>query len=94
VTGGIVFVGTPIGNLIALADPSIYTSALSICSNPEVPSAQCTAQGFAMVPQPIQLLDLPLGAGFGAIQTEPVIAGGAVYVAGDGGQVIKLAPGK
>jgi hypothetical protein len=92
VTGGIVFVGTPIGNLIALADPSVYTSALSICSNAEVPSAQCTAQGFAMVPRPIQLLDLPLGSGFGAIQTEPVIAGGAVYVAGDGGQVIKLTP--
>ena len=92
VTRGIVFVGTPTGNLIALADPSVYTSALSICNNPEVSSAQCTAQGFAMVPQPIQLLDLPLGFGFGAIQTEPVIAGGAVYVAGDGGQVIKLTP--
>jgi outer membrane protein assembly factor BamB len=94
VTGGIVFVGTPTANLIALADPSVYASALSICNNPEIPSAQCAAQGFAMVPQPIQLLDLPLGSGFGAIQTEPVIAGGAVYVAGDGGQVMKLAPGK
>jgi outer membrane protein assembly factor BamB len=92
VTGGIVFVGTPIGNLIALADPSVYTSALSVCSNPAIPSAQCAAQGHAVVPRPIQLLDLPLGPGFGPIQTEPVIAGGAVYVAGDGGQVIKLTP--
>jgi outer membrane protein assembly factor BamB len=92
VTGGIVFVGTPTGNLIALADPSVYTSALSVCSNPAVANAHCTAQGFALVPQPIQLLDLSLGSGFGAIQTEPVIAGGRVYVAGDGGEVMMLSP--
>ena len=94
VTGGIVFVGTATGHLIVLADPSVYASAQSVCSNPEVPGNQCTAMGFALVPQPIQLLDLPLGSAFGAIQTEPVLAGGQVFVAGDGGQVMMLAPGK
>ena len=94
VTGGIVFVGTGNGHLIALADPAVYPSALSVCSNPEVAANQCTAMGFALVPRPIQLLDLALGSGFGSIQTEPVLAGGRVFVAGDGGQVMMLAPGK
>jgi outer membrane protein assembly factor BamB len=94
VTGGIVFVGTAAGHLIVLADPSVYASALSICSNPDVPLAQCTAQGFALVQRPIQLLDLSLGSGFGGIQTEPVLAGGHVFIAGNGGQVTMLATGK
>jgi hypothetical protein len=45
VTGGIVFIGTATGHLIALADPSVYTSALSICSNPEVASAPMCGTG-------------------------------------------------
>jgi outer membrane protein assembly factor BamB len=92
VTGGIVFIGTATGHLIAVADPGVYTSALSICSNPEVANAQCTAQGLALVTQPIQLLDLSLGSTFGAIKTEPVLAGGQVFVAGEGSQVMMLAP--
>jgi len=94
VTGGIIFVGTGNGHLIALADPAVYPSALSVCSNPEVATNQCVAMGFALVPRPIQLLDLALGSGFGSIQTEPVLAGGRVFVAGDGGQLMMLAPTK
>jgi len=94
VTGGIVFIGTGNGHLISLADPSVYTTALSVCSSPSVPSNHCAAMGFALVPQPIQLIDMDLGAAFGSIQTEPVLAGGRVFVAGDGGQVKMLAPSK
>jgi outer membrane protein assembly factor BamB len=90
VTNGIVFVGTGNGHLIVLADPGVYTTALSVCSNPEVPANSCAAMGFALVPRPIQLLDLALGTG--SIQTEPVLAGGRVFVATDSGQVIMLAP--
>jgi outer membrane protein assembly factor BamB len=94
VTGGIVFIGTGNGHLIALADPSVYTTALSVCSSPAVSNSQCAAMGFSLVPQPIQLIDLDLGASFGSIQTEPVLAGGRVFVAGDGGKVKMLAPQK
>jgi hypothetical protein len=47
-----------------------------------------------LVQRPIQLLDLSLGSGFGGIQTEPVLAGGHVFIAGNGGQVTMLATGK
>jgi hypothetical protein len=46
--------------------------------------------GFPIVQRPIQLTDVDLGAG--SIQTEPALAGGRVFVATDGGQVIMLQP--
>ncbi len=90
VTGGIIFVGTATGHLIVLADPSVYASGQVVCSNPEVSVADCAMAGYAIVQQPIQLDDVALGDG--AIQTEPALAGGQVFVATDGGQVVMLHP--
>ena len=90
VTRGIVFVGTAEGHLIVVADPAAYASGQLVCSNPEVAIANCATAGFAIVQRPIQLVDVNLGAG--SIQTEPTLAGGRVFVATDGGQVIMLRP--
>jgi len=90
VTRGIVFIGTAGGHLVVLADPSVYASAYLVCSNPEISNANCAMAGFSIVQRPIQLTDVDLGAG--SIQTEPALAGGRVFVATDGGQVIMLQP--
>jgi len=90
ITGGIVFVGTSGGHLIVLADPIVYTSAQSVCSNHEVSTANCAAAGYAVVQMPIQLNDVDVGRV--AIQTEPALAEGRVFVATDGGSVIMLQP--
>jgi hypothetical protein len=90
VTRGIVFVGTSTGHLVVLADPSVYLSGQSVCSNPEVSAANCSAMGYALVPKPIQLNDVNVGAG--GIQTEPALAGGRVFLATDGGSVVMLQP--
>ena len=92
VTRGIVFVGTAQSHLIAFADPSVWITAGSICSNPEVTNANCVANGFTLVPKPMVLADVDLGAG--SILTEPVLAGGRVFVATGGGTVFMLEPGK
>lgn len=90
VTRGIMFVGTTQGRLVVFADPSVLTAAGSVCSNPEVSNADCTAHGFALVPRPMVLANIDLGAG--GILTEPVLAGGRVFVATGGGSVLMLAP--
>lgn len=92
VTRGIMFVGTVQSHLIAFADPSVWITAGSMCSNPEVTNADCVAQGFVLVPKPMILADVDLGAG--GIFTEPVLAGGRVFVATSGGRVFMLAPNK
>jgi len=92
VTRGIMFVGTVQSHLIAFADPSVWITAGSICSNPEVSNANCVANGFVLVPKPIVLANVNLGKG--DIFTEPVLAGGRVFVATGGGTVFMLAPDK
>jgi outer membrane protein assembly factor BamB len=88
VTHGIIFVGTDQGHLVAIGDPSVYTSAGWRCNNPLVPSATCAASGFTLVPDPGVIADVDLGAG--AITTEPALVGDPVYVSTEGGKVVML----
>jgi hypothetical protein len=90
VTHGVVFVGTAMGHLVVLADPSIYPSANSICSNPTVNVGACVGAGYTIVAQPLQIADVDLKSG--SIQTEPALAGGRVFVATDDGVVVMLKP--
>jgi len=82
VTRGIVYVGTTQGHLIAIADPSVWPSIGSRCSNPAVSNADCVANGFRLVPVPKVLLDLAVGTGM--IRNEPVLAGNRVFLAVSG----------
>lgn len=87
VADGIVFVGTRRGHLVALADPSVWATAESRCSDPDVSVGDCAANGFQVIPEPVTLLDLDLdvSAPSDRILTEPVLAGGRVFVATGGG---------
>jgi outer membrane protein assembly factor BamB len=78
VTRGMVYVGTDSGRLVVIADPSLWPGAGWRCSNPDVATANCVANGFKFVPEPSVLKDVQLQ---GAIMTEPVLARGRVYVA-------------
>jgi outer membrane protein assembly factor BamB len=88
VTHGVIFVGTNQGHVVAIADPSIFPAAGWRCSDPDVPSNICVANGFQLVPDPAVLIDLPLNAG--QITNEIALVGDPVYVATDGGKVIML----
>ena len=92
VTRGIVFIGTAAGNLVALADPSRWPAQGSRCSRPDVPAAACVQNGYSLVPVPTVLLNMPLNAG--RIRGEPVLAGGHVFVATEGGVLFMLEPGR
>jgi outer membrane protein assembly factor BamB len=83
VTHGIVFVGTARGHLVAIADPAVWSLATHRCSNPDVAVADCTANGFYLVPDTKVLLDLDLDPASASdeIKTEPALAGGRVFVA-------------
>jgi outer membrane protein assembly factor BamB len=90
ITRGVVYVGTAGGHLVVLADPLVYPSANTICSNPEVSTAACVSAGYEIVTQPLQMNDVDLKAG--SIQTEPVLAQGRIYVSTDDGKVVMLQP--
>ncbi|MEO0423993.1 MAG: PQQ-binding-like beta-propeller repeat protein, partial [Pseudomonadota bacterium] len=79
VSHGIVFVGNGSGDLVAIADPGVWPSTSSTCSNPAVPLADCAANGFNVVPVPHVLANVDLGSV--AILGEPALAGGRVFVA-------------
>ena len=89
ITHGIVYVGTDSGHLVALADPSIAPAAGWICAKTSVSNAQCTANGFSLVPQPATLLDMVLDGG---IYTEPVLSEKNLYVATDSGTLYMFDP--
>jgi outer membrane protein assembly factor BamB len=89
VTRGIVFVGTAAGDLVVVADPSVWPAVTSRCVRTDVLKADCVANGFALVPVPRVLLDLPLNAG--TIRTEPVLAGNRVFVTTMNGTLVALA---
>jgi outer membrane protein assembly factor BamB len=84
VTRGIVFVGTAQGHLIALADPSVWPASGCNCSNPDVPVADCVANGYILVPKPAILANVDLNTSGNRILTEPVIANGRVFIASGG----------
>ena len=90
VTRGIIYVGTASGHLVSIADPTVYPAIGSQCVRTDVLKADCLSNGFALVPIPRILLDLPLGAG--GIRTEPVLADGRVFVATLNGTLIVLQP--
>jgi outer membrane protein assembly factor BamB len=89
VTGGIVYVGTNQGRVIAIADPRVAPAAGVRCANTNYTVAQCAGAGYANVPVPAVLANVAVG---GAMWNEPALAGGRVYVATDAGTVHMLAP--
>jgi outer membrane protein assembly factor BamB len=96
VTRGILFVGTGKGHLVVLADPSVWPADGSVCNYPEVSNADCTSNGFTLVPQPKILADIDLNPSDDddAILTEPVLAEGRVFVATKAGRLYMLEPDK
>lgn len=92
VTGGMFFVGTSRGHVIAIADPSIQPALGSLCEDPDIPAGLCAGAGHRLVPDPwIKDVALPGGSADG-IFGEPVLVAGRVYVATFGGNVYMLQP--
>jgi outer membrane protein assembly factor BamB len=87
VSRGVVYVGTRAGHLIAIADPLVAPPVGFRCAQPDIPTGSCVAAGFNLVPDPAILADITLQ---GEIHTEPVLAGGKVYVSTDAGFVYML----
>jgi hypothetical protein len=86
--GGIVFVATNRGHLVAAGDPAIGVPFTKRCAL-DLPLSLCAVLGSDFeVAEPGVILDLPLDAG--PIFTEPVLVNGRVYVATDGGRVLLL----
>ncbi len=95
VTGGIVFVGTVQGHVLAFADPSVAPAAGWRCSNIDYRTASgCRAAGYTLVPIPQTLADVQVWdrGSLAAIRTEPVLANGRVFVATGNGHVYMLEP--
>ncbi len=90
VTNGIVYVGTDLGHLVVIADPSLVPAAGFRCSNPDVTNANCIASGYKFVPQPAVLKDIPLSGRM--VYNEPALANGRVYIATEGNNVYMLSP--
>jgi outer membrane protein assembly factor BamB len=90
ITNGIVYVGTDMGHLVAIADPSLVPAPGFRCSNPDVPSAICVASGYKFVPQPAVLANVTLSGRM--VYNEPALANGRIYVATDGNNVYMLSP--
>jgi hypothetical protein len=90
VTNGIVYIGTDLGHLVAIADPSIVPAAGFRCSNPDVPSVNCVAFGYKFVPQPTVLKNIALSGRM--VYNEPALANGRVYVATEGNNLYMLSP--
>jgi outer membrane protein assembly factor BamB len=89
VTGGIVYVGTGGGHVVAIADPSVAPLAGVRCSNVQYSAAQCHAAGYQLVPIPAVLANVAVD---GPMWNEPALADGKVYVATRAGSVSMLSP--
>lgn len=92
VTGGIVYVGTNRGFLLAIADPSIWPSQGANCTLPTLATSDCIAAGYQLVPNPTVLKSLQLGGTI--LRGEPALANGTVYVANSAGSLFRIAPEK
>ena len=90
VTSGVVYIGTDLGHLVAIADPSIFPADGFRCSNPAVANANCVSMGFTFVPQPHVLKDIQLDGRM--VYTEPAIARGRIYAATENGNLYMLSP--
>jgi hypothetical protein len=95
VTGGVVFIGTNLGHLLVLADPVIAPTDQVRCSNVDLKTAaDCTSNGFALVPAPKVLADIamPDHGSLVAMRNEPALAKGRVFVGTNNGHVYMLEP--
>ena len=92
VTGGMFFVGTSEGHVVAVADPSIAPPVGLRCEDPDIPTPSCLFAGHRLVPDPWSHdVQLPKGSA-DAIFGEPVLVDGRVYVATWAGNVYMLQP--
>src|ERR1700716_404169 len=60
VAGGIFYIGTDQGHVVAFADPSVAPPAFARCSQVLVPLANCVASGYSIVWAPAVLADVAL----------------------------------
>src|SRR5262245_36601418 len=77
VTGGLVYIGTDLGHLIVLADPSIASPDGWRCSNVSIPTASaCLSLGYAIVPIPKLVKDVAVwdGGNIAGLRNEPALA--------------------
>jgi hypothetical protein len=91
IANGIIYVGTSQGRLIAIADPSVYPSAISRCSHPGFGVGDCEANGYVIVKDPIVLRNLNIGRG-SMVRNEPVIANDRIYISTTDGWLIMIEP--
>jgi len=96
VTGGIIFVGTNKGYLVALGDPTVVPPKGWRCSNTnplyDNPS-DCKAHGFVLVPIPTVLASVHIDDGdLTALRNEPAQARGRIFVGTSKGHVYMLEP--
>ncbi len=91
---GIFYIGTDLGHLVALADPTVAPPLFARCSQVLVPLASCTSLGYSVVWAPAVLADVALADGTSAagLRSEPAISDGRLFVATIGGHVYMLAP--
>jgi|HubBroStandDraft_1064217.scaffolds.fasta_scaffold71825_3 outer membrane protein assembly factor BamB len=102
VTGGIVYVTTSSGHLIAIADTRVRPPAGHQCTDEFINpgsvgpgwKAVCRAHGYRVVRSPRILKDVALPDGVDAanLRSEPAFADGNVYVATSGGHVYAVWP--
>lgn len=99
VTGGIVYVTTDQGHVVAIADPALRPPAGFQCTNEFInPStgplwpALCVAFGFQLVPTPQVLANvaLPDGSDAAGLRNEPAITRDRLFVSTSGGHVYAL----
>jgi outer membrane protein assembly factor BamB len=102
VTGGIVYVTTDQGHVVAIADPAVRPPLGYQCTNEFInpPSTGplwatvCLLDGFQLAPTPqvIANVALPDGADAAGLRNEAAIAHGKLFVATGGGHVYALWP--
>ena len=90
VTGGIVYVGTNQGWLLALADPSVWPAQAARCTFSGLDGLDCLNAGYQLVPNPTILKSINLGGNLR--RTEPAIANGSLYVSNSSGRLFRIAP--
>jgi outer membrane protein assembly factor BamB len=95
VTGGLVYIGTDLGHLIVLADPSIVWSPEDglRCSNVDIPTfAACQSLTYAIVRIPHLVKNVAVwdGGSIAGLRSEPALAKGRVFVATERGHVYML----
>lgn len=94
VTGGVVYITTDQGHIVALADPLIAPPSGYRCSDIDFTTQKaCTNAGYSWVPIPRVLADVPLdGTSAAGLRNEAAIASGRLYLATLGGHVYMLSP--